>query len=58
MVFYLLNKNEHETKIGTVQYSSMKYPTTTLPKSAPIFPNMEPIDTAMPLKTIKKYIHK
>jgi len=48
---YLLIKNEHDTNIGIAQSSSINTPTTILPISAPTFPNVEPIDTAMPLKT-------
>lgn len=50
--YYLLIKNEHDTNIGITQSSSINTPTTILPISAPIFPNVEPIDTAMPLKNI------
>lgn len=48
--YYLLIKNEHDTNIGITQSSSINTPTTILPISAPIFPKVEPIDTAMPLK--------
>lgn len=47
---YLLIKNEHDTKIGIAQISSINTPTTILPISAPTFPNVEPIDTAIPLR--------
>jgi len=47
---YALIKNELETNIGTIQWVSIKIPMRMLPKSAPIFPNIVPIDAAMPLK--------
>lgn len=50
LFLYILIKNVHETKIGTIQYESINTPTIMFPRSAPILPNVEPIDTAMPLK--------
>lgn len=47
---YSLIKNELETNIGTIQWASIKIPMRMLPKSAPILPNIVPIDAAMPLK--------
>jgi len=52
---YLLIKREHDTKIGTIQCASINRPTTMFPRTAPILPNMEPIDMATPLKITKYY---
>jgi len=53
-LLYSLIKNEHDTKIGTIQCASINTPTMMLPMSAPILPNVEPIDTAIPLGITKK----
>jgi len=50
---YSLIKKELETNIGTIQCASIKIPIKMLPKSAPILPNIVPIDAAMPLKNDK-----
>lgn len=46
-------KNELETNIGTIQWASMKIPMRMLPKSAPVLPNILPIDVAMPLYSVE-----
>lgn len=49
-MIYLLIENEHATKIGIIQYASIKTPTIRFPVTAPNFPNTEPMDMAIPLK--------
>jgi len=55
---YSLNRNEHETIIGTTQWTSIKNPIRILPISAPTLPNIVPIDVVIPLniKTHCQYL--
>lgn len=56
LLLYLLIKNEHETIIGIIQWPSINTPIKMLPISAPIFPNMVPIDVAIPLRMTENLI--
>lgn len=55
---YSLNKNEHEIIIGIIQWASIKTPIKMLPISAPILPNIVPIEAAMPLKELQNCTNK